>query len=188
MTSLLTYDLRLTTYDLRHSKYIPCMPKLLAALLLLPALLTAQQRSVPYTPGMVITASTRIEPGTYQIPAGDSVGLVIRGNDISVDMRRVELVGDSVRTQPDRFTGTGIIIDGGRNVTLRGVTIRGVKHGIVARGTHTPRAARTTTSRYNSETAPLLARRDGVAGRLALVPPTRSASGCASARPSISRT
>jgi len=109
------------------------------ALLAAPAVTTAQQRSIPYTPGMVITASTRITPGTYHIPAGDSVGIVIRGNGITVEMRGVELVGDSVRTQPDRFVGTGIIIDGGRNVTLRGVTIRGVKHGIVARGTHTLR-------------------------------------------------
>src|SRR5690606_35143959 len=100
------------------------------ALLAAPAVTTAQQRSVPYTPEMVITASTRIEPGTYQIPVGDSVGIVVRGNGITVDMRGVELVGDTVRTRPDRFVGTGIIIDGGRNITLRGVAIRGVKHGI----------------------------------------------------------
>src|SRR5690606_14425020 len=67
------------------------------ALLAAPAVTTAQQRSIPYTPGMVITASTRIAPGTYHIPTGDSVGIVIRGNGITVDMRGVELVGDTVR-------------------------------------------------------------------------------------------
>ncbi len=113
--------------------------RLLAACLAVPALLSAQQRSVPYTPGMVITASTRITPGTYHIPSGDSVGIVIRGDGITVDLRGVELVGDSVRTHPDRFTGTGISIDGGRNVTVRGARIRGVKHGLIARGTHTLR-------------------------------------------------
>lgn len=112
---------------------LPCRFLLL---LFFPLLLPAQQRPVPFTPGMVITASTRIAPGKYSIPTGDSVGIIIRGHGITLDMRGVELVGDSVRTRPDRFVGTGIIIDGGRNITVRGVTIRGVRHGIIARGTH----------------------------------------------------
>lgn len=43
----------------------------------LPTLLAAQQRPVPFAPGMVITASTRIAPGSYRIPDGDSVGIVM---------------------------------------------------------------------------------------------------------------
>ena len=111
------------------------MPTLrLLPLLLLPAALPAQ-RPVPFTPGMTITASTRIAPGRYRIPATDSVGIIVRGRGITLDLRGVELVGDTVRSQPDRFTGDGILIDGGANITVHGVTIHGVKHGLVARGT-----------------------------------------------------
>ncbi|MDX2208643.1 MAG: NosD domain-containing protein [Gemmatimonadales bacterium] len=112
----------------------------------LPTLLSAQQRPVPFAPGMVITASTRIAPGSYRIPGGDSVGIVIRGSNIVVDLRGVELVGDSLRTRPDRFTRTGLIVDGGRDVTVRGITIRGVKHGIIARGTRNLRLLDNTLS------------------------------------------
>ncbi len=107
----------------------------LLPLLLIPAPLAAQHRPIPFTSGMTITASTRIAPGRYRIAAGDSVGLTVRGDNITLDLRGVELVGDSVRTRPDRFTGIGLVIDGGRNITVRGVTVRGVKHGLVARGT-----------------------------------------------------
>ena len=109
-------------------------PIRLLPLLLLPAALPAQ-RPVPFTPGMTITASTRIAPGRYRIPATDSVGIIVRGRGIMLDLRGVELVGDTMRSQPDRFTGDGIIVDGGADITVRGVTVRGVKHGLVARGT-----------------------------------------------------
>jgi nitrous oxidase accessory protein NosD len=110
---------------------------LIAALTPLPLL--AQQRAVPFTPGMVITSSTRIAPGTYRIPPGDSVAITVRGTGVTVDLRGVELVGDTVRMRPDRFVGTGILVDGGARITIRGVRIRGVKHAIVARGTRTLR-------------------------------------------------
>lgn len=112
------------------------VPLLLA---LIPLPLLAQQRTVPFTPGMVITSSTRLAPGTYRIPPGDSVAITVRGTGITVDMRGVELVGDTVRTRPDRFPGTGILVDGGARITIRGARIRGVKHAIVARGTRTLR-------------------------------------------------
>jgi len=106
----------------------------LLPMLLLPAALTAQ-RPVPYTPGMIVTASTRIAPGQYRIPAGDSVGIIVRGTDVTLDLRGVELVGDTTRSRPDRFTGMGILVVGGSQVTVRGANLRGVKHGLVARGT-----------------------------------------------------
>ena len=104
----------------------------LLALVALP--LAAQTPTVPFTPGMVSTRSVKIRPGTYIGPAGDSALITIRGSNVNVDLRGVELVGTEHRDRPDRFTGTAIRIDGGRNVTVRGATVRGYRLGIIARG------------------------------------------------------
>ena len=109
-------------------------PQLL--LLLIPVALTAQTRTpiVPFNPGMTITRSVKIRPGRYAAPAGDSAALTIRGNDITVDLTGVELIGNPDRQHPDRFTGTAIRIDSGRNISVNGVSAHGYKAGIVARG------------------------------------------------------
>jgi hypothetical protein len=60
--------------------------------------------------------------------------LTIRGSDVIVDLTGVELIGNPDREHPDRFTGSAIRIDGGHNVTVRGVRVRGFKTGIIARG------------------------------------------------------
>ena len=101
-------------------------------LVLLAAPLVAQ--SVPFTPGMVITRSMKIRPGHYAASVGDSTAITIRGNDVTLDLTGVELIGNSDREHPDRFTGTAIRIDGGRNVTIKGMHARGFKNGIIARG------------------------------------------------------
>ena len=90
---------------------------------------------VPWTPGMVVTRSTAIRPGTWPAPAGDSAAIVVRGDSIVLDLTGVELVGSGDRQRPDRFTGIAIRIEGGRAVTVRGARIRGYKVGILARGT-----------------------------------------------------
>ena len=91
--------------------------------------------SVPFTPGMVITHSVRIRPGHYAVAIGDSSSaLTVRGSNISVDFTGVELVGNADREHPDRFSGTAVRIDGGRNVTVKGLHARGFKVGIIARG------------------------------------------------------
>ncbi len=112
------------------------MPRQFWLLLLLPAAgLSAQLPVTPFHSGMVVTASTRIAPGRYRIAAGDSLGIVVRGNRVTLDLRGVEIVGDTARTRPDRFRGVGVAIDGGTDVTVRGGAVRGVRHGLVARGT-----------------------------------------------------
>ena len=104
-------------------------------LLLVAAPLAAQSPTVAFTPGMVITTSVKVRPGTYTATAGDSGVITIRGTNITVDLRGVELVGAANRERPDLFTGTAIRIDGGSNVTVRGVRVRGYRIGIIARGT-----------------------------------------------------
>ena len=96
------------------------------------------QETRPFSPGMVITGSVRIEPGTYEVPGPaslDSALIVIRGDDVTVDMTGVRLLGIPEEADPDLAAGVAIRIDGGRGVTLRGVTARGYRFGILARGT-----------------------------------------------------
>jgi nitrous oxidase accessory protein NosD len=96
------------------------------------------QRTAPLTPsaGLVITRSARLAPGHYTLPAPDSQPLiVIRGSNLTVDLTGVVLEGSPPGTPPDRFGGTAILVDGGRNVTVTGATIRGYKVAIHARDT-----------------------------------------------------
>ncbi|MEO8478744.1 MAG: right-handed parallel beta-helix repeat-containing protein, partial [Gemmatimonadota bacterium] len=108
----------------------------LLPILLVPTLLTAQGRATAFTPGMVITASTRIAPGSYLAPAGNAPAMTIRGDKITVDLRGVELVGTADRFHPDHFSGTGVMIEGGKDITIRGGTARGYKVAVHAKGTH----------------------------------------------------
>lgn len=113
-------------------------PLTLFALLTLPAALQSQvaaAREIPFRAGMVITESVRIRPGTYRVSgrAGlDRPLITVRGNDISVDLRDVVLVGSDPGADPDQGVGVAIRVDGGRNVTLRGGRIRGYRFGVVA--------------------------------------------------------
>ena len=88
--------------------------------------------------GMVVTASVRIAPRVYTVhaPASlDSAAIVIRGNDLTVDLTGVTLEGSARDVDPDMRPGVAIRVDGGRNVTIRGARVRGYKVGIIARGT-----------------------------------------------------
>lgn len=99
----------------------------------------AAQRSVPITPGMVITHSVHITPGTYRIAAPtslDSAVITIRGDHVTVDFDGAALEGTAVTDDPDRAAGVAIRIDGGHDVTIRNAHVRGYKVGILARGTH----------------------------------------------------
>jgi hypothetical protein len=75
-------------------------------------------------------------PGTYRLSSAglDAPAIVIRGNDIDVDLSGVELVGSAEGTAPDRFAGVAILVDGGERITIRNARIRGYKVGILARG------------------------------------------------------
>jgi nitrous oxidase accessory protein NosD len=120
-------------------------PLLLAASALILAfasglLLNARQQRpgpaiTPSRPGTVIDTSTTVRPGKYALASAglDTPVFVIRGRDITVDFSGVELVGSPDNTDPDRYAGLAILIDGGERITLRGARIRGYKVGILAR-------------------------------------------------------
>src|SRR5690606_20733294 len=79
--------------------------------------------------------SVTIRPGSYLAPAGSTAAIIVRGDGITLGLDGVELIGSEDRHAPDRFAGTAIFIDGGREVAVRGARIRGYKVGIMARGT-----------------------------------------------------
>ena len=98
----------------------------------------APPRTVPLQPGMTITSSVRIAPGTYRLPANaslDSALVTVRGAGITVDMRGVRLEGTAIDAPPDEGQGVAVRIDGGSDITIRGATIRGYHVAVLARGT-----------------------------------------------------
>ena len=91
----------------------------------------AAQPVVRLTPGMSVTESVRIEPGTYDLPGPASLEealITVSGDGVTLDL-------SGVVSDPDRATGVAVRVDGGSDVTIRGASIRGYRFGIVARGT-----------------------------------------------------
>lgn len=96
------------------------------------------QTTVPFEPGMVVTQSVRIQPGTYDAPGFqslDSALIVVRGEHLTLDLSGVTLRGIPVEADPDRARGVAVRVDGGSDVTIRGGRIRGYRFGVLARGT-----------------------------------------------------
>ena len=92
-------------------------------------------QGIALSEGLVIDRSVTIRPGTYRLTSKDidSPVITIRGENITVDFNRAVLIGGSADADPDSYTGTGILIDGGSKVTLKGAVVRGYKVGIRAR-------------------------------------------------------
>ena len=119
----------------------------LALTLALPGALAAQS-AVPFTPGMVVTADTRIAPGAYRVRGRgspdsalmdstltDSALIIVRGDDLTLDLTGVRLEGVSALDDPDQARGIAVFVDRGTNVVIRGGTLRGYRFGVLARGT-----------------------------------------------------
>jgi len=117
-----------------------CRRTLLLSLLLGNTSVTSLLAQSPATLSnkLLIDRSVRVTPDAYHLraPASlDSPLVVIRGDDLTVDMRGVTLVGSDSTAAPDEARGVAIFVDGGRNVTIRGARIHGYKIAIRARGT-----------------------------------------------------
>ncbi len=110
---------------------------LVAALVAVVKPAPAQQAAVPRR-GLVISRSTTLRAGVYNLaarPGPDSAVIVVRGDNITLDMRGVHLIGAPPDGEPDRAAGVAIFVDSGTNVTIRGAHIRGYKVAILARQT-----------------------------------------------------
>ncbi len=123
--------------DLTPWRRVACAVGALLAALLVTGQVAAQPLpTVIPRPGLVITRSVRVAPGTYRLlghASLDSALLTVRGRDITVDLRGVTFIGTPPDSAPDAARGTALRIDGGRNVRVRGLTARGYRVGILAR-------------------------------------------------------
>ena len=92
--------------------------------------------TISLRPGLVITHSVVVRPAPYRLQpvAPDSAVIRIRGDSIEVTFGGAMLIGSPYSADPDRGRGIGILIEGGRGITVRGATVRGYKIGILARG------------------------------------------------------
>jgi parallel beta-helix repeat protein len=109
----------------------------IAALLLASAgIPAAPPQSLPQVrlaAGMVISKSVRVVPGIYRLSSfTDQPAITITGDNITVDLAGVTILGGDPQADPDSYRGTGIAV-GGSHVTLSGATVRGYKVGILAR-------------------------------------------------------
>lgn len=94
-----------------------------------------KSQQVVLTPGMVIRESVQVQAGDYLLEGdgADSPALVIEGDGITVDFGGATLRGSAATVEPDQRTGFGVIVRG-KNVTLRGLTVRGYKVGVYVEG------------------------------------------------------
>src|SRR5215472_13742923 len=85
--------------------------------------------------GTVFTRTTRVPAGTYDLASTDLEHpvITIRGSNITVDFTNVTLRGGRADADPDTFTGLAVLVDGGENVTIKNLTARGYKVGVLAR-------------------------------------------------------
>lgn len=83
--------------------------------------------------GKKISRSVKIKKGVYLLaPKGETPVILIEGNNITVDFQDAVLRGQPADTRPDAFTGIGIWVKGGKNITIRNLQVRGYKVGLRA--------------------------------------------------------
>lgn len=87
-------------------------------------------------PGMIITQSTRFQPGLYQFDAPDSLFeqalLTITGENLELDFSGVEIRSTADPSRPDQFSGLAIKVENGRNVAIKNLKVRGFKVALMA--------------------------------------------------------
>ena len=101
-------------------------------------LTSAQAPTISLKPGQVIDRSVRVAPGHYRLASSglDKPALTVKGDDLTIDLTGVTIEGGDPFGDPDRYSGVGILIDGGSRVTIRGGAVRGFKVGVRAK--HAP--------------------------------------------------
>jgi len=90
---------------------------------------------VSVTSGMVIHRTTTIKKSVYNIdaPADETRSVIlIEGENIQIDFANATIKGSHSAKTPDEFTGTAIIIRNSQHVTIRNLTAKGFKLGIIA--------------------------------------------------------
>jgi len=96
--------------------------------------LPAANSQVALRQGMTITQSTTVKPGTYQMASDDleTPVITISGEDITVDFGDATLNGNRAGQMPNEFTGLGILVKDGKNITIKNLHARGFKIALLA--------------------------------------------------------
>jgi len=85
---------------------------------------------------MKINASMKIKKDYYQFDASkdfQSPVIEIEGNDIVVDFNGATMKGSNDKQMPDEFYGIAILINGGKNITIKNLNAKGYKIALIAR-------------------------------------------------------
>ena len=111
------------------------VPVLLAVLTIASVAAAALQQPGQLVAGTVFSRTTRIPSGIYDLKSADRdhPAIIIRGSNLTVDFTGVTLRGAPAGADPDTFTGLAVLVDGGANVTIKGLNAHGYKIGILAR-------------------------------------------------------
>lgn len=90
-------------------------------------------QEISLSAGQVIDRSVVVRSRTYAFPSAtlEQPAIRISGENIIVDFNGAMIVGG--QGDPNTHAGLGILIAGGRNITVKNVVIRGYKVGILAR-------------------------------------------------------
>lgn len=84
---------------------------------------------------LVISRSVNIAQAEYRVADADGDGVVhVRGRNVVVDFGGATLVGSVDGQSPDAFSGIGVVVSDSSHVTLKNLTVRGYKVGLLVRG------------------------------------------------------
>ncbi len=96
-----------------------------------------KDKPLPLSSGMLITESVTIKKDSFFLDGADSINqatIIIEGDDIVVDFNGAVLIGSTNYTAPHTFSGLGIEIRNGKNITIKNAVVRGFKVGLLATG------------------------------------------------------
>ena len=82
---------------------------------------------------VVVTASTRVKPGTYRVIDANGDGVIhVRGKGVRLDLTGVTLDGAAAGADASNFAGIGVSVEGGNGIHLVGGRARGFRVGLRA--------------------------------------------------------
>jgi Right handed beta helix region/PA14 domain len=88
--------------------------------------------------GAILTNSATFAAGEHRLVSRDldHPAITIRASNVTIDFSGAVLRGADPDADQDTFTGVAVLVDGGDHVTLRNLTARGYKVGVLVR--HSP--------------------------------------------------
>lgn len=102
---------------------------------LLALIVSCKNDSIELSRGIVITKSGKVTAKDILLPSYDSLNrgvIEISGNNIVVDFNNAVIRGNDSNSAPHAFTGVGVYIRDGKNITIKNLNIRGFKIGLYA--------------------------------------------------------